>query len=486
LILFTVFSGICQSGLSQPEIIWDTAFGSSYIYNFGISRPTVDGGIVFCCFKVHGATIFSPWIVKFDSGGKWEWDKMYGEERDAEAKDIIQTPDGGYLLTGKIKVPDSGYNLWLLKLDEKGDSVWSKSLGGPLYESGISIAEISEESYFITGQADESSGQQHTAVWLLKIDNKGDTLWTRKYSPGTNYSLTWEMLVKSGNHDYAGIAGTDIDGESAIEVGLVKFDEIGDTLWTKCLTCPPYKCSASSLGQTSDGGFILTGTQYNGDNWDMVLLKVDTDGEKEWAETFGGEKWEAGHSVKQTAEGGYIIGGTTSSNGSDNLNAWLLKTDSRGHEVWSITYGGDAENERVTDVHVLADNGYYVSGNYNSLFWTARLSPDTTIHITSRVQDHFVTACALLTFPNPFTRETCIEYAIPMNSRVIISVLDLMGREIKCLSDERTSEGGHSVFWDGSDNNGLQVPKGNYYCRMTVKGEKPGQSFTRTTRMIRR
>ena len=70
LILLTAFAGVCQTGIAQPEIVWDTAFGSSNIYNFGTSRPASDGGIVYCCFKTYGANLYSPWIVKFDANGK--------------------------------------------------------------------------------------------------------------------------------------------------------------------------------------------------------------------------------------------------------------------------------------------------------------------------------------------------------------------------------------------------------------------------------
>jgi hypothetical protein len=488
LILWIVLTGIGKSCFAQPEIVWDTAFGSSSIYNFGTSKPTSDGGIVYSCSKIHGANLYSPWIVKFDAYGKWEWDKRYGVEEDGEVKDIIQTHEGGYLLTGKIRVPDAGYDLWLLKLDEKGDSVWSKTFGGPLYESGTSIVWVSDESYFISGQADELSGQQHTGLWLLKIDNKGDTLWTRKYGAGDKYSLSLENLVKSGSHDYAGIEVIDIDGESALESGIVLFNDDGDTLWTKCLTNPPYSCFATSISPASDGGFILTGMQYTGESWDLLLLKVNPEGETEWSVTFGADGWEMGHSVQQTAEGGYIIGGTTDSYGlyANNLDAWLIKTDSHGHKVWSNTYGGEAENERFIDVHALADGGYYATGNYNSLFWVARFNPDTTIHFSTREVDPFISACSLHNYPNPFSRETCIEYSVPMNSRVSISVFDIMGKEIKCLTDNRISEGGHYVLWDGSDSNGMQVPKGIYYCRMMVKEEQQGKSFTRTNRMIRR
>jgi hypothetical protein len=488
LILLTAFTGACQTGIAQPEIVWDTVFGSSYIYNSGISRPTSDGGIVYCCFKMHGATVYSPWIVKFDAGGKWEWDKLYGVEDDGEANDIIQTSDGGYLLTGKIKVPDGDYNLWLLKLDEKGDSVWSKSIGGSLYESGTSIIQVSDESYFISGQADELPDQEHIDAWLLKFDNKGDTLWTRRYLSGNNFSLNWKFLVKSGSRGYACIESIDVDGEGPIVTRLVLFDDNGDTLWTKCLSCSPYNFLVTSLSPVSDGGFILTGMQDTGDNWDLLLLKVNPDGEMEWSETFGAEGWEMGHSVKQTADGGYIIGGTTSSFGlPDNLDAWLIKTDSRGHKVWSKTFGGTAENERVTDVHALTDNGYYGSGNYNSLFWIARFNVDTTIHISARAEDPILSACELRqNFPNPFTRETCIEYSVYMNCRVSISVFDLKGKEIIRLTDGMVSEGCYSIFWDGSDTNGTKVPPGIYYCRMMVKDAFQKQSFSRTSRMIMR
>jgi hypothetical protein len=487
LILLTAFTGVCQTGIAQPEIVWDTAFGSSYIYNSGISKPTSDGGIVYCCFKMHGATIFSPWIVKFDAGGKWEWDKTYGVEKDGIANDIIQTSDGGYLLTGKILNPDSDYDLWLLKLDEKGDSVWSKSIGGPLYESGTSIVQVSDESYFISGQADEVPGQEHIGAWLLKIDNMGDTLWTRRYSSGDNFSLNWELLVKSGNHVYAGIESIDVDGEGPIVTRLVRFDDNGDTLGTKCLSCSPYNFLVTSLSPVSDGGFILTGMQDIGDNWDLLLLKVNPEGEMEWSETFGGEDWEMGHSVKQTADGGYIIGGTTSSFGlPNNLDAWLIKTDSRGHEVWSETLGGEAENERATNVHVLADNGYYVSGNYNSLFWTARFNTDTSIHNTAVKEDPFIQAGELRqNYPNPFSRATCIEYSVPENCRVRLSVFDLLGKEIICLADDRVSGGCHSIVWDGSDPNGRKMPRGIYYCRMMVQNDDGEQSYSRTNRMIK-
>lgn len=487
LIAMVAFAGICQTGIAQPEILWDTAFGSSYLYNSGTSRPTSDGGIVYCCFKMHGATIYSPWIVKFDADGKWEWDKTYGVEKDGQANDIMQTSDGGYLLTGKILNEDSDYDLWLLKLDENGDSVWSKSLGGPLYQSGTSIVQVSDASYFISGQADEFPDQNHTGVWLLKIDDMGDTLWTRRYSSGNNYSLNWEMLVKSGNNGYAGIESIDVDGEGPILSGMVRFDGNGDTLWTKCLSCPPYNCPVTSLSPVSDGGFILTGMHGTGADLDLLLLKISPEGEKEWSETFGGEGWEMGHSVKQTADGGYIIGGTTSSFGvAGNLDAWLIKTDNRGHEVWSETFGGAAENERAVNVHALDDNGYYVSGNYNSLFWISRFSLDTTIHITSRAEDPFLSACDLKqNFPNPFTRETCIGYSVPINCRVRLSVSDIMGREIILLADDRVSEGCYSVVWDGTDSYGRKLPQGIYYYRMTVRDEYQKQTFSRTNRMIK-
>lgn len=128
---------------------------------------------------------------------------------------------------------------------------------------------------------------------------------------------------------------------------------------------------AASMDQTSDGGFILAGSwhpQYSG-YWDMYLVKIDSLGNQEWDSTFGfsGNHHDYCASVKQTTEGGYIIAGRTDSTiaglGYDIL---VIKLDQTGSVEWQSLYGGE-RNDICQSIIQTDDGGYFISGSTNSL-----------------------------------------------------------------------------------------------------------------------
>lgn len=116
---------------------------------------------------------------------------------------------------------------------------------------------------------------------------------------------------------------------------------------------------AYSVEQTKDGGFIVAGytTSYGAGMEDAWLIKTDGTGNEIWNRTFGGARSEKASYVWQTSEGGYILAGETNSfrRGS---NAWLIKTDANGNEQWNMTY----EGERASSVQQTSDGGYIIAG----------------------------------------------------------------------------------------------------------------------------
>lgn len=113
------------------------------------------------------------------------------------------------------------------------------------------------------------------------------------------------------------------------------------------------------LIRTNDGGYVITGVFYTlSTTRDLLLAKIDKDGNLEWSRTYGGESYESGRSIFQTIDKGYLVIGTTSSYGAGNSDLWVLKTDSMGVMEWAKTYGG--KNSEQAEDAILADDGNYV------------------------------------------------------------------------------------------------------------------------------
>jgi hypothetical protein len=117
---------------------------------------------------------------------------------------------------------------------------------------------------------------------------------------------------------------------------------------------------ASSVQQTSDGGYIVAGSTYSfgSGGSDIFLIKTDASGNLQWTKTYGGTSYEWAYSVQQTSDGGYIVAGLTTSFGAGLSNIILIKTDANGNVIWAKTYGGTS----ASSVQQTSDDGYIVAG----------------------------------------------------------------------------------------------------------------------------
>jgi hypothetical protein len=135
------------------------------------------------------------------------------------------------------------------------------------------------------------------------------------------------------------------------------------TAWTKTFGGSDNDV-ASSVEQTSDGGYIVAGWtgSYGAGSYDVWLIKTDSSGDMAWNKTFGGPDGDQAASVRQTSDGGYIIAGFTASYGAGGQDAWLIKTDSSGDMAWNKTFGGSGD-DGANSVEQTSDGGYIVAGS---------------------------------------------------------------------------------------------------------------------------
>ena len=147
---------------------------------------------------------------------------------------------------------------------------------------------------------------------------------------------------------------------------IVKTDSVGNELWNKTFGGANHDW-AISVQQTVDGGYILAGgtDSYGAGRSDAWLIKTDSAGNEQWNMTFGGPDWDRASSAQQTADGGYIVAGETESYVVDTADAWLLKTDSSGTALWNMTFGG-TDLDGANAVQQTADGGYIIAGSTES------------------------------------------------------------------------------------------------------------------------
>ncbi len=155
-------------------------------------------------------------------------------------------------------------------------------------------------------------------------------------------------------------------GAGGVDVFLVKTDANGNLQWAKAYGGGGADL-AFSVQQTSDGGYIVAGLthSFGAGNGDFFVVKTDANGNIQWAKTYGGTGADTAWSVQQTSDGGYIVAGYTRSFGAGNLDIFLIKTDANGNVEWAKTYGG-AGDDRAYSVQQTSDGGYILVGETRS------------------------------------------------------------------------------------------------------------------------
>jgi len=272
--------------------------------------------VKYLCFRLALFALLPA--LSFAQAPDTVWTKIYGGNYFEHGSSVWQTTDGGYIITGLTESFGAGSaDVWLVRTDGAGDTLWTKTYGGVGYDRGSSVQRTSDGGHILVG-CTNSNG----AVWLLRTDTLGDTLWTKTYGEvGYNYG----HYVRQTSDDGYVIAGW-IDATLDTDVWLLKTDSLGDTVWTKSYG-DTLDDRGYSVQQTSDGGYILVGytDSFGAGSSDLWLVRTDSLGDTLWTTTYGWTGAEGGIEVQQTTDGGYIIAGETNSFGAGSYDVWLLR-----------------------------------------------------------------------------------------------------------------------------------------------------------------
>jgi hypothetical protein len=371
---------------SIGSIIWEKCYGGSdgetiekiikksddEIFLFGYTFST-DGDVQ---SYNHGES--DLWVVKINGIGDTLFEKCYGSPGPDDPRDMILTPDGGFVLLCRIAASGGdvtqyygSWDNWMCKCDSLGNIEWEKTIGNEWLDSGMQMLINSEGHIMMIGAAAHYGGivdcdaeDYMGDVWLVELDMEGNVLWQRCYG-GSSYELGYvireledgyifAVSCYSADGDVTGHHGPGGDppvGKS--DIWVVRINDQGDITWQKSLGGYDYE-TPYFIDQVSDGGFIVIGTTNSNDGdvsgnhalpesgyHDIWMVKLGNAGDLEWQKCIGGmgdERFESVHSVVKKGDYNYVIAAETNyKSGNDDIqcdihangdyDAWVFEID---------------------------------------------------------------------------------------------------------------------------------------------------------------
>jgi hypothetical protein len=324
-----------------------------------------------------------------------EWEKTYGGSEADKLWDVQETDDNGYIACGTTETSHN-HCPWILRVDSEGNEIWNWTITEFYYNDtyfnitycwldnikpttdGGCIAGITTFRFFYNHEEHEVGG-------LVKLDSNGEEEWMQIYGD----PFDWGIMVEDIAEVEDGFIGVGSHGPTIIGYNwdysacMFKTDSSGDLIWNQTYNYGPRFDFARGFCYADDGFVIVGNFGTSVDSSDAFMVKTDSNGNEEWNKAFGGPG--SGHdyfdNVFLTTDGGYIMCGWSKSFGDGSYDAWLLKTDTTGKELWNKTFGESKSDLCYGDFDSTDDGGYIIpisidSAGMNTDGWALKVDSD--------------------------------------------------------------------------------------------------------------
>lgn len=296
--------------------------------------------------------ILSCLLVSEGRGADTSLISTYGGLRYEEGSSIAVTFDKGFIMVGSTGSFGLGNSdIYIVKADSNGNYEWSKSYGGPQSDIGLSVKQTSDSGFVIAGYTN-SFGAGGYDVYILKTDRLGDTLWTKTFG-GTDWDLGYEV-VQTLDGGYAIVGETYSFGLGDNDMYLIRIDSNGDLLWTKTYGGVEQDYGRTLI-ETADTGFLIAGATYtfDTDSGDAFVVKTNNVGDITWTRHYGGTGMDMFNDAIESIDLGYVFLGTTTGYDAKSKDAFLFRTDLTGVKTWHLTMGwpeGEEEGHELIEL----------------------------------------------------------------------------------------------------------------------------------------
>jgi hypothetical protein len=338
---------------------WRRNYGGSDGEDGEFIRQTADGGYIIAGSTwtyTHGHLGRGDMLIyRVDSSGVELWRKNFGGEDTDRAKCVQATSDGGYIVVGHgTSYTNGDYDVLVYKLDADGNKQWRKNFGGSDYDSGKYVIQTSDGGYLICGSTQSyTTGSKASDFLLYKLDANGNKQWRKNLGGDDNESAYCVQQTPGGTYVVAGYTGSYVHGDDDTDMLIYHLSSTGGKIWRKNFG-GEHTDRCSGVKQAADGGFFIAGSTRSyvhgnpGEDFDFLVYRLGATGAKLWRKNLGGESYDQCAAVDVTSDGGVVLFGDTSSyvHGGDGTDFLVYKLNGSGAKLWRRNLGG--ENDEFT------------------------------------------------------------------------------------------------------------------------------------------
>ena len=259
---------------TNGQLIWENTFGGSRADRGKSVAATGDGGVLIAgTSESFGESYFDAYIVKVDKNGKEEWAKVLGGDRDDVANGIALTADGGFVIAGVTESYGIGSkDMYIVRFDKHAKQMWTKIFGEDSEDIATDVVATKDGGCVVTGKT-KSFGSKRYDMSVVKLSQGGKTVWHRLF--GYKEKEWVNAIARTGDGGFMIAGTTDSFGHGEFDFYVMQLDQEGHSLWS-----PVYggedEDIAHDLVQTTDGSFVVVGEtkSYGKGKEDYFMIKL--------------------------------------------------------------------------------------------------------------------------------------------------------------------------------------------------------------------
>src|ERR1051326_19092 len=272
---------------SAGNLLWSKTYGGTgddICYHVSVCS---DSGYILTGASSSSNINYDVMLVRTDKNGNLLWQKYFGGNSDDYGWYVQQANDGGFVISGFTSSFSGTFDGYFIKTDANGNMLWDKIFGGNGTDELYGFSKTNDGGYIVAGETTTNSFG-NSDIWLIRLDSTGDTLWTKQYGRSTEDGGNTAIQTADGGFALAGDIHS-FTNPGAHNAALLKTDANGNLLWVNVYGSNPGAEISYDLVQNTDQGYTLlcNSTVYGAGTKDVMLVTTDSLGNLKWARTYG-------------------------------------------------------------------------------------------------------------------------------------------------------------------------------------------------------